>query len=98
MSDVRDAVSEALALNQRLAATLLVQKQELEAELAGAPAAERAQAIADELARVDAGYRAALAEVAELRKLGARADHDQARAVVAAALDPDPVLPTDEER
>ena len=98
MSDARDAVSEALALNQRLAATLLVQKQELEAELATAPGEERAAALTGELERVDASYRAALAEIAELRRLGAGAGADEARAVVAAALNRDPVLQTDEER
>jgi len=98
MSDVRDAISQALALNQRLAAKLLVQKQALEAELAAGPAEGRAEAVAAELASVDAGYRSALAEIAELRKLGARAGVDEARALAASLLDGDPVLQTHEER
>jgi hypothetical protein len=98
MSDARDAVAEALALNKRLAASLLVQKQELEAELANVRSEGRAEAITAELARVDAAYRSALAELAELRKLGGQAVANEARAVVAGGLPGDPVLQTHEER
>jgi hypothetical protein len=99
MSDARDAVADALALNKRLAANLLVRKQELEAELAAGPpdeaAAERLNA---ELALVNADYQKALAELAELRRLGGEASVNAARAVVSAALNPDPLLQSHEER
>ena len=98
MSDASDAVAEALRLNRRLAASLLVKKQELESELAAGPEADRAEVLAAELARVDAEYRAALAEVDELRGLGQRARAGADRAVVDDALSSDPVLPTYEER
>ena len=98
MSDARDAVAEALALNRRLAATLLVKKQELEAELAAGPPTDRAAVAAAELADVDAEYRNALAEIAELRVLGDQARGNAARAEVAEALASDPVATTHEER
>ena len=90
MSETRDAISEALALNRRLAATLLVRKQELEA--AGDPS------LAAELAGVEHDYRAALAEIDALRRLGADAGAIDARAVVAGVMERDPVLQTNEER
>lgn len=98
MSDARDAVAEALAVNRRLAATLLVKKQELEAELAAGPPTDRAALAAAELADVDGEYRNALAEIAELRKLGEQARGNAARTAVAEALARDPVATTDEER
>jgi hypothetical protein len=99
MSDARDAVAEALALNRRLAATLLVKKQELEAQLAAGPSTERAAVAAAELADVDAQYRSALAEINELRKLGDQALVNEARAVAADALpDGDPVATSYEDR
>jgi len=97
MSEAKDAVAEAMALNKRLAAKLLVRKQELEAEQAAGPTDVRAGALADELARVAADYRGALAELAELRKLGAAAEHGAA-SVIGADLAGDPVLQTYEER
>jgi hypothetical protein len=98
MSDASEAVAEALRLNRRLAATLLVKKQELESELAAGPAAGRAEVLAAELARVDAAYRAALAELDDLRGLGEHARADADRAVVTGALASDPILVTEEER
>jgi hypothetical protein len=98
MSDARDAVAEAMALNRRLAATLLVRKQELEAELAAGPPTERAALAAAELADVDAQYRDALAEIAELRKLSDQARGGAARGAAAAALPGDPVATTEVER
>jgi hypothetical protein len=98
MSDARDAVAEALALNRRLAATLLVRKQELEAELAAGPPTDRAALAAAELADVDGEYRSALAEIAQLRVLGEQARGDAARVAVAGAPAGDPVSATDEER
>lgn len=98
MSDARDAVAEALALNRKLAASLLVRKQELEAKLAAGPAAERAELVAAELAGVETQYRDALAEMAELRKLGEQARANTARAAVAESLASDPVLISHEDR
>ena len=98
MSDARDAVAEALVLNRKLAASLLVKKQELEAELAAGPAAARAELLASELADVESGYRDALAEMAELRRLGEQARANVARAVVADSLASDPVLTSHEDR
>ena len=98
MSDARDAVAEALALNRRLAATLLVKKQELEAQLAAGPSTERAAVVAAELADVEAQYRSALAEINALRKLGDQALVNEARAVAADALPGDPVATSYEDR
>src|SRR5262245_26876489 len=98
MGDASEAVAEALRLNRHLAATLLVKKQELESELAAGPAAGRAAVVAAELARVDAEYRVALAEIDQLRALGEKARADADRAVVAGALTKDPILVTEEER
>ena len=98
MSDARDAVAEALALNRRLAATLLVRKQELEAQLAAGPSTERAAVAAAELADVEAQYRGALAEINELRMLGDQALVNEARAVAADALPGDPVATTHVDR
>ena len=98
MSDARDAVAEALALNRRLAATLLVKKQELEAQLAAGPSTERAAVVAAELADVEAQYRSALAEINELRKLGDQALVNETRAVAADALPGNPVATSYEDR
>jgi hypothetical protein len=98
MSDARDAVAEAVALNRRLAATLLVRKQELEAQLAAGPSTERAAVAAAELADVEAQYRSALAEITELRKLGDQALVNEARAVAAHALPGDLVATSYEDR
>jgi hypothetical protein len=91
MSDTRDAISEALALNRRLAATLLVRKQELEA-------APPSAGVTAELEGVERDYRAALAEIDALRRLGANAGAIDARAVVAGVMERDPVLQSHEER
>src|SRR4051812_13944902 len=98
MSETRDAIAEALALNRRLAAKLLVRKQELEAALAAGPGDAQAAGLTAELEGVERDYRAALAEVAELRRLGANAGAIDARVVVAGIMDRDPVLQSDEER
>jgi len=98
VTDARDAVAEALALNRRLAATLLVKKQELEAELAAGPPTDRAALLAAELADVDGEYRNALAEIAELRKLGDQALVNEARAAAGEALPGDPMATTHVER
>jgi hypothetical protein len=98
MSETRDAIAEALALNRRLAATLLVRKQELEAALAAAPGDERAAGLTAELEGVERDYQSALKEIQELRKLGANAGAIDARAVVASVTNRDPVLQSNEER
>jgi hypothetical protein len=98
VSDAKDAVAEALALNRRLAASLLVRKQELEAELAAGPTGGRAEALAAELASVDADHRTAMAEIAELRRLGGRVAEEEARAPVDAADPMDLALEGHEQR
>jgi hypothetical protein len=88
MSDAYDAVARAVAANRKLAASLLVRKQELEA--AGAPTPE--------LAAVEAQLKAALAELAQLQKLGKDLPAAEARALVQAAAESDPLIRTPEER
>ncbi len=105
MSDAMDAVRKAVARTKELAAASLVRKEEAEAELArlraGGGAAElpgRVEALAREVAEADEQHRAAMAELAELRKLAREADAVDARVAVKAALgDDDPVLRSDED-
>jgi len=94
MSDSSDALSKAVALNKKLAAGLLVRKEELEAEIARVQAAGGAfDALATDLASVQQQLAAAMAEIAELKKLAER------RGVSASAigLDEDPVAPSLEQ-
>jgi hypothetical protein len=105
MSDALDAVAEALARTNHLAATRLVRKEELEAELAqlqaagAAPDDPRVQAVQGDLARAADELRGAMAEIAELQKLAGRARQMADRAPVDAALDqPDPIIRSDIER
>jgi hypothetical protein len=101
MSDARDDIARAVALNKKLAAARLVRKEELEAELAalarreaaGEDVAARVAAASDELASVNAEYRAALAEIAELRKLAGRAGAPP----VAGLEDDDPLVQSAED-
>jgi hypothetical protein len=75
MSDPDDAVAAALAANRRLAASRLVRKQEIEAELArlrdarSEAGAARMETLSLELATVTAEYEGAVAEMDALRKL-----------------------------
>lgn len=62
MSDARDAISNAMAMNKKLAASLLVRKQKLAA----------AGASGEELAEVERELAAAQREIAELRRLAAK--------------------------
>jgi hypothetical protein len=102
MSEAKDAVGKALVLNRRLAATKLVRKEELEAELArlrggSDPDAAQIEALEGELAETEAALQAALAEIRELERMGRGIDAGVARAQVDAALNPDPVLKSPEE-
>jgi len=102
--DVDDAVAQAIALNKRLAATKLVRKEELEADLARlqgerasiqGPAPELdalIEATATELAAAALDLKNTVAEIDTLRKLGKNAQADFARAKVMAALHPDPLM------
>src|SRR6266571_137251 len=111
MSDAIDAVAEALARNKKLAASHLVRKEELDAEIArlrgqrglvedAALAQEvdaRLAAAGAEVDQAEQGYRSALAEIEALKKLAGGARAAAARAVVASAVSPDPVLRSDED-
>jgi hypothetical protein len=66
MGDDLDAMADAMALNKKLAARLIVRKEELEAEIAKGGAGE---ALAAELATTEQELAAAKKEMAELRKL-----------------------------
>lgn len=98
MSDSTDALARAIAANRKLAAGLLVRKEELEAELgrAGGEGAA-AEALRGELGSVEAQLQAALAEVAELRRLAAGLPAEEARALVRSVTDPDPLLRSPED-
>ncbi len=107
--DASDAVAEAIALNKHLAATKVVRKDELAAELADLRKL-RAQSPGDEAA-IDARIEAAefemvgldlqlknvMREIDELRKLGRGLPAAVARAQVNAILHPDPVLQSPEQ-
>src|SRR5688500_9232385 len=113
MGDNTDAVAQALALARRLAASRLIRKEELEAELnrlrgerPTLPAGELADAVdariaalGGELAAADHDLKAALREVDELRKLGRQAKEIDAGvpAALASAASGDPVLRSAEE-
>lgn len=79
MSEASDALAEAMVLNRRLAASRIVRRDEIETELKrlrsgpeGPEVAARIEALTSELGLVQAEYDAALAEIAELRKLAPR--------------------------
>ncbi len=91
MSDAADAVARAVLANRKLAASLLVRKQELEAELAAPGLGGAADALRAELATVEAQLQAALAELASVQRLGKELPHEGARAVVRSAADVDPL-------
>jgi hypothetical protein len=95
MSDAIDALSKAMQLNKRLAASKLVRKQELEAELERlrAAGADETAALA-ELAQTERELAAAKAEIAELGRLAAQS---RGPAAVAALMADDPVLRSPEE-
>jgi hypothetical protein len=95
MSDAIDALSKAMELNKRLAATKLVRKQELEAELERLRAAGADEtAVSAELAETERELAAAKAEIAELRRLAAQS---RGPAAVAALMADDPVLLSPEQ-
>jgi len=115
MSDASDAVALAVARTQKLAASRLVRKEELSAELEkrrrdradldALPDGDevvslkkdvdaRIAALTTELAAVEADIASARAELAKLKKLGADATINEARAAVAAATaERDPLAP-----
>ena len=96
--DPSDAIAQAVALQKKLAASHLVRKQEAEAELKRLEAAgagpEQVEPVLTEIAHADAQMKAALAEIAELKKLASRG---VAPAIVAAATSPDPVIKSVED-
>lgn len=112
MSDAMGAVAEAMALTKRLAASSLVKKQGLEAELAelqrrrarvddGAAAGEldaAIQAVTGELAVADASYRSALKEIDELKKLAGKARIADAGAGAGSLAPADPLIRSLEEQ
>jgi hypothetical protein len=102
MSDATDAVAEALARNRHLAATHLVRKQDLEAELEKLRASEpvdetRVGALTTELLAATQNYKDAMAELAALDKLGAKARQVDARVIAASVLSPDPLIRSAEQ-
>jgi hypothetical protein len=73
---MNDDVAEAIALHKKLAATRLVRRDELEAEIAALKDAGPSAALDErqrELAVVESEYRDALAEIRALQKLAATA-------------------------
>src|SRR4029077_13103258 len=98
MSDATDAVAEAVSLNKRLAATHLVRKQDLEAEiekLRGSqdPDAEAKIALlTTDLQGATQNYKDAMAELANLDQLAGKARSVDARVIAASVLSPDPLI------
>src|SRR5437660_4330287 len=83
MSDAKDAVDEAKRRNRQLAARCLVRVQDVEAQIARSGSSE---ALDTELAAAKYDYNAALAELKELDRLGAKAEALEAR-TIAASID-----------
>jgi hypothetical protein len=111
MSDATDAVAEAKIQNRRLAAKYLVRAEELERELVklrkdredAAADAELSQALDAKIAATTTeflaakhDYEAALAELGELDRLGAKAKTLEAQAI-AASVTGDPVIRSAEQ-
>jgi hypothetical protein len=108
--DAMDAVARAVAQTRRLAASRLVRKEERETELARRRADRttvgdselageidaRITELVGELATVDEELKRALAELADLGKLGDQARLAGARALVA-SVEGDPVIRSPEE-
>jgi erythromycin esterase-like protein len=96
--DAKDAVAKAVARLKALAASRLVEKQELEARIAElAEGDPQIPALAAELAAADQEYRGAMAEIVELRKLADQAEHAAARGVVSGDADTDPFIKAPED-
>jgi hypothetical protein len=98
MSDATDAVAQAVSRLKHLAATRLVEKEDLESRIAGLPPDDpQLPTLAADLAVADREYRAAMAEIAELKKLARTAEHAAARRVVTGTDDTDPFIRADED-
>lgn len=95
MTDASDAIPKAVALNKKLAASLLVRKEELEEKISRAEGGA-VETLTSELAGVQQQLASALAEIAELRRLAN--DGRATNAQIASLMDSDPLVPTPEER
>jgi hypothetical protein len=84
-----------MAANRKLAASLLLRQEELAAEVASSPADDPRRS---ELVDVESQLQAALAEMAQLRKLAADLPTEEAKALLRAAAEPDPLIRTPEEQ
>lgn len=93
MSTSRDAIAEAVALSRKLAASHLVRRDEIDADLAAAPDEARRAALQAERATVEADLQAALREIKELQRLANTAD---AAVVPGVGIEEDPLTPSAE--
>ena len=96
MSDSLDAISEAMSLNKKLAASLLVRKDALEEDLAQAKAEGRStEALSEQLALTQQELTLALKEIKTLQQL---AETGRSGGVtVSSLMESDPLTPTAEE-
>lgn len=90
MSDAKEAVDEAKRLNRQLAAKCLVRVQDVEAKIAKTGSTE---ALETELAAARYDYDAAMKELKELDRLGAKAQALEAKQLVA----DDPLIRSSEQ-
>lgn len=95
MSTSRDAVAEAIAQNRRLAASRLVRRDEIDAELAAETDEARRAALQAERATVESELQATLAEINQLLRLARQAPLAPGAAVTDAAEE-DPLAPSAE--
>jgi len=95
MSDPSDSFSEAVSLNKKLAARLLVRKEQLVDDIASARArGAGVETLTSELASTEQEFAGALAEVAQLRRLAAKGP---SAAAIRAAVESDPLTPSLED-